>query len=244
MSEDIVALVTGGGTGIGEATARLLVDSGARVFLTGRRAAPLQALAAELGPRVAWVSADIGHSGEPERIVGAVREAFGGLDILINNAGTSTDAGVLLETSDEELERVFRVNTLGTLAMTREALPALIERGGSVVNVSSVLAQGVMAGSSAYAASKAAIEQATRVIAAEVGPLGVRVNAVSPGLTATDMAAPLLENEVMLGAIKAQTPLGRVADPIEVARAIVWLTRPDAGWVTGQVLQASGGFLL
>lgn len=236
-------LITGGGTGIGRAAAEQFLAAGARVFVIGRRSDPLESLAREHGDRVGWLSADIGKPGDAARIVQAALARFETVDVLVNNSGTYTNSP-LVETPDEAITHVLGVNVFGTLAVTREAVPALVSSGGCVVNVTSTLARGVMPSTVIYSASKAALEHATRVLAAELGPRGVRVNAIAPGVTATQMNAKDRANEDFLAMITSQTPLGRVGAPEEVARAILLLASPSAGWVTGQVLQAAGGLML
>lgn len=241
--EGKVALVTGGGTGIGRAIAEALVEEGARVAVSGRREAPLFELVAEREGSVLAVPGDVSRAADRRRVVEETVSAFGALDVLVNNAGLGL-LGPLAETRDEDLEAVFAVNTLGLIALTREALPHLIRSRGNVVNVSTVLASGVMAGASVYSASKAAVEQFTRALAVEVGPLGVRVNAVAPGATVTDMAADLLSDDATREGLIGRTPLGRIGAPADIARAALFLAAPEAAWVTGQLLQASGGLLL
>ncbi len=240
--KDKVVLITGGGTGIGRAAAELFVSEGAKVMVTGRRPEPLRELANEHAPHVEWLNADVTEPGEAARILGRVAKTFGRLDILVNNAGTFA-ASPLSEVSDEEVARVFAVNVFGPIAVTRHALPHLTESRGVIINVSTTLTRGVMAGTGVYAASKSALEQVTRVLAAEVGAAGVRVNAIAPGLTATDMSAPFRADDEARSFVVAQTPFGRVGEPIDVARAIAMAARPEASWVTGQVIQASGGFM-
>ncbi len=236
-------LITGGGTGIGRAAALQFLQAGDRVFVVGRREAPLEALAAEFEGRVGWISADLSKSGEAARVVTAAVAQFGGLDVLVNNAGAYTQ-GSLQDSSDEEIKRIFDINVFGTMALIREATPALIAAGGSVTNVTSTLTRGVMAGTSVYSSSKAALEHLTRILAAELGPQGVRVNAVAPGVTETDINAHQRSNSDFVNMIVSQTPLGRLGTPDDVARIIVQVSSADAGWLTGQVIQASGGLML
>lgn len=238
-----VALVTGGGTGIGRAIAEALLAEGARVAITGRREAPLSEVARGREDRVLTVAADLTAPADRRRIVQETVGAFGALDVLVNNAGLGL-LKPLAETTDEDLEAVFAVNTLGLLALTREALPHLTRSKGSVVSVSSVLSRGVMGGTAAYAATKAAVDQFTRALAVELGPLGVRVNAVLPGVTVSDMTADLLSDEATTRSLVAQTPLGRLGAPEDVARVALFLAAPEGAWVTGQLVQASGGLLL
>jgi meso-butanediol dehydrogenase/(S,S)-butanediol dehydrogenase/diacetyl reductase len=238
-----VALVTGGGTGIGRAIAEGLLAEGARVVVTGRRPAPLREVAKGREDRVLTISADLGQPADRRRIVKETIDAFGALDVLVNNAGLGL-LKPLVETSDEDLDAVFAVNTLGLIALTRDALPHLIRSQGNVVNVSTVLAKGVMPGTSAYSASKAAVDQFTRALAVEAGPHGVRVNAVSPGATATDMAEDMLRDPQARQGIVAQTPLRRIGAPKDIATAALFLADPRSDWITGQIVEASGGLLL
>jgi NAD(P)-dependent dehydrogenase (short-subunit alcohol dehydrogenase family) len=235
------ALVTGGGTGIGKAIAASLAREGARVALAGRRREPLGDVALELGGVA--IAGDIGLAADRRRIVGEAVRALGHLDILVNNAGAFL-AKPLVETTDEEIETVFRTNLTGLIALTREALPHILAARGAIVSVSSVVSTGVMTGTSIYSSSKAALDHFTRLLAAEVGPAGVRVNAVAPGLTDTDMAASLLADAATVAATTAQTPLRRIGGVEDIARVVAFLASSDAAWVTGQVLQASGGLML
>ena len=241
--ENKVALVTGGGTGIGKAIVEGLAAKGAKVVVTGRREAPLAALAEAYPEQVAYVTADVAKAGDPRRAVDFAVERFGGIDLLVNNAAVHVSKP-LVETTDEDLAWIFGVNVIGLLAVTREAVPHLVARQGSVVNVGSVASAGGLAGYSAYGTSKAAVDHLTRVLAKELGPQGVRVNAVASGMTVTDMAQPILDGapEFVEGLI-AQTPLGRLGQPADIAPAALYLLSDDASWVTGQILQAAGGLL-
>lgn len=236
-------LVSGGGTGIGRAIALAFAREGARVAVSGRRKEPLLALVAELGKQAIAVQGDVTAPADRKRVIAEAVRALGGLDVLVNNAGVYASKP-LSETTDEELDQLFQVNVVGLLGLTREALPHLQRSKGNVVNVSSVVATGVAPGTAAYSATKAAVDQLTRVLAAELGATGVRVNAVSPGLTETDMAAPLTTNPAARQAMVTQTPLGRLGQPEDIARVVTFLASPEAGWVTGQAVQASGGLLL
>jgi len=241
--ENKVVLITGGGTGIGKATAAAFVAEGANVVITGRRQSVLEETAKELGESVHWIVGDISKKGDPKRIFDETIEKFGQLDILVNGAGTGA-MGPLSHTSDEDIESTYRTNVFGPLALIREAIPQLINNKGTVINITSVMSNGVMAGSAMYASSKAALDHVTRCLAAELGPVGVRVNAVAPGLTATDITAELRKDEQMLGMFVGQTPMGRLGEPSDIAKAVLLLAGNGAGWVTGQVLQAGGGLML
>lgn len=241
--ENKVVLITGGGTGIGKATAVAFLANGAKVVIVGRRRTVLEETAKELGASTHFVVGDVSKTGEPKTIINETIAKYGRLDVLVNNAGTFI-MSPLVETSDEEIERVYRVNVFALLALSREALPHLIKTKGSIINISSNSSKGVVAGTSVYASTKSAVDHMTRILAAENGPSGVRVNAVAPGLTVTDMSEGLLANDQMVQWALGQTPMGRIGEPEEIADAILLLASDNAGWITGQVVQASGGMML
>ncbi|HBP16834.1 MAG TPA: hypothetical protein DEA08_03435, partial [Planctomycetes bacterium] len=164
-------------------------------------------------------------------------------DVLVNNAAGHFSKP-LAETSDEEIRGLLELNVTGVLTLTRAALPELVQRKGSVINLSSVVSRAAVPGYSTYGTSKAAVDQLTRNLAVELGSQGVRVNAVAPGLTVTPMSAEIRENDDFVQQFVAQTPLGRLGEPAEIAPAITFLASEDARWITGQVLQVSGGLLL
>jgi len=241
--ENNVVLITGGGTGIGKATASAFIAKGAKVVITGRRQSVLEETTQELGEQAYFIAGDVSKEGEPARIIEETIRKFGRLDVLVNNAGTGK-MGPLTETSDEDIESIYRTNVFAPLALIREATTHLANSKGAVINISSVAARGMMPGVAAYASSKAAVDHATRLLAAELGPMGIRVNAVAPGLTDTDITADVKSNEEMLGMIIAQTPMGRLGEPKDIANAVLLLSDSRAGWITGQSVQAGGGFLL
>ena len=236
-----VALITGGGTGIGKAIAEALVAEGAKVVVTARREQPLKQLAADHPQAVRYITTDVTEKGAPAKAVRFVTEQFDRLDILINNAGVGAVAP-LVELDDEAIQRTYGVNVQGALITTREAIPHLSKNGGSVINISSTLAQASMSGAAAYSGSKAAIERLTSALAVELGPQGIRVNSVAPGLTKTDMSDGVPQE--MIDGMVAQTPLGRIGQPEDIAKAVAFLASDDASWITGQVLQSSGGLML
>lgn len=238
---DRVALVTGGGTGIGRAVTEALVTEGARVVVTGRREEPLKQLAAEHPDAVRYVITDVTEKGAAANAIRFAGEQFNRLDVLINNAGVGT-LGPLADLDDETLKQAYGVNVQGVLIATREVIPRLSEKGGAVVNISSTIAQASMPGTAAYTGTKAAVERITAALAVELGPMGIRVNAVAPGLTKTSMSDGVPPE--MTGNMVAQTPLGRIGQPEDIAKAVVFLASDDASWITGQVLQSSGGLML
>jgi NAD(P)-dependent dehydrogenase (short-subunit alcohol dehydrogenase family) len=241
--ENKVVLVTGGGTGIGKATATAFIAEGAKVVITGRRESVLKETTKELGESAHFIVGDVSKNGDHKRIIDETIGKYGQLDVLVNNAGTGV-MGPLSETSDEDIENTYRTNVFGPLSLIREALTHLTDSKGTVINITSAMSQGVMPGSAAYSSSKAAMDHVTRTLAAELGSTGVRVNAVAPGLTNTDITTAVREDEQMLGMFVGQTPMGRLGEPQEIANAVLLLAGKNAGWITGQIVQAAGGLLL
>lgn len=237
-----VALITGGGTGIGRATAEAFVAEGAKVVVVGRREAVLRDLTEKHDGAMKYLVADVTRKGASQTVVSFVIEAFGQLDILVNNAGTAVLKPLNMLT-DDEIEDMFATNIRGLLSLSRDAIGALEKTKGSIINISSVAAQTALPGMSAYAATKSGVDRLSKVLAAELGPLGIRVNVVSPGLTQTDMLSAM-PDEAVAQMVNEATALRRVGEPADIARSIVWLASEHAGWITGQIVQSSGGLML
>jgi len=242
------AIVTGAGTGIGAAIARRLGGEGYGIALVGRRTEPLEAVAAELDAAVV-VPTDVGAPGEAERSVAAAVERFGGVDLVVNNAGVG-DSGTVLEETPESWNETLRINLTGAFLIARAALPHLIERRGSIVNVSSI--NGLVAGPgwTSYCASKAGLVMLTRSLAVDYGPQGVRANCVCPGWVRTPMGdADMAEVGRLHGTdteggyriVHEGHPLGRAAEPDEIAAVVAFLAGPDASYVNGVALPVDGG---
>lgn len=240
--EGKVALVTGGGTGIGRAVAEAFVAEGGKVVVVGRRKEPLAALAAEHADKISIMQADVSKPEDIRSVMKAISKDPGRLDTLVNNAGVGI-LKPLSETSDEELSLMTEVNINGGLRLIREALPLLTKARGSIVNIGSTGSTFTIPGTAAYAGTKSAVDRFTRSLGAELGPLGVRVNAVAPGMTETDMANGVLD-QAIFDQMVAQTPLGRAGQPQDIAKAVLFLASEDSAWITGQVLQSSGGLML
>lgn len=246
--EGAVALITGGGTGIGAASARRLAREGARVVVLGPEPEPLTEIAQELGGLA--VHGDAADPEDVQRAVAGARERFGGLDVVVTSAGGGA-MGPLAEADPDAWNECVRIN-LGTAVETcRAALPALLERGGgSVVVVSSVAGLAAGEGISAYATAKAALLGLMRSIAVDYGPRGIRANAVCPGWVRTRMTTSSLTAFAQANGISfdeaerranAVVPLRRSAEPEELAAIIAFLASEEASFVTGSVLVADGG---
>ncbi|MGZ5335458.1 MAG: SDR family NAD(P)-dependent oxidoreductase [Solirubrobacterales bacterium] len=245
------AIVTGAGTGIGRAVALRLAAEGFAVVVSGRRPGPCEEVAAEIAAegRALAVSGDVGDPGDAERIVSASAGAFGGVDVLVCNAGIG-DGAPAGEETPAGWERVLRTNLTGAFLIARAALPSLIERGGSIVTVSSV--NGYLAGPgwAAYSTSKAGLIMLTRSLANDYGPRGVRANCVCPGWVRTPMAdedmdqvaaARGTDREGAYRLTHAENPLRRAAEPEEIAAAVAFLAGPEASYVNGVTLPVDGG---
>ena len=237
-------LVTGGTKGIGRAVVEELLALGADVLFCARdakevedAAATLAAAASDVRGIVADVTAPTGRT----TIVDAVRSGAP-LDVLVNNVGTNIRKS-FDDYTDEEIARVVDVNLSSFLLLTRDLHP-LLRRPASIVNVASVAGMTAMRTGVPYAVTKAGMIQATKTLALEWANDGIRVNAVAPWYTRTALAAPILERTDTLATILARTPLGRVAEPIEVARAVAFLAMDASSYVTGQCLAVDGGFTI
>ena len=240
--DEKVALVTGGGTGIGRSVATAIAGEGGQVVVTGRRVDPLREVSDTNPDRIRFVQADVSRGEDVKRAVAFTLEQFGGLDVLVNNAAACVMQR-LSNLTDDDISAMLDVNVRGTLMAIREALPHLSARKGSVVNVTSVTARAATPGMSAYGGSKAAIEQLTRCLAVELGPGGVRLNVVAPGLTVTPMLAANMD-PAGIEQTARHTPLRRAGTPEDVAEAVLFLASSQAAWITGQVVQSSGGLSL
>ncbi len=242
-----VVLVTGASSGIGRATALKFASEGCKTALVGRREGALaevvKAIQAGNGEAKAVV-ADVTREADIERAVRETVEAFGGIDVLVNAAGIIA-SGTIETTRLEDWDYMMNVNTRAPFYLIQRALPHLVQRKGNVVNVSSVGGLRAFPGILAYCSSKAALDQLTHCIALEVAGLGVRVNAVNPGVVVTSLHRTSgMDEETyaqFLEHSKTTHPLGRVGQPEEVAELVFFLASPQAGWITGASYSIDGG---
>lgn len=234
-------IVTGSATGIGEAIARRFHAEGANVVINARNADKCAAVAATLDPeRTLVVPGDVSDSRVANQIVEQTIARFGGLDTLVNNAGVGA-ATMVHETSDEEIDRIIDINVKGVIYLCRAAIPHLQKRAGSIINISSVSGTGGDSLLPVYNASKGAVTNFTRGLALQVGSMGIRVNAINPSITRTDMVEELTSNEAIVNAFMQRVALGRVGEPEDIAAAAAFLASDDAAFITGVNLPVDGG---
>lgn len=238
---DKVVVVTGAGSGIGEGIARRFSAEGASVVLAGRTRSKLDRVAADLpGERTLVKVADVAKYRQVEALVDAAVKRFGGIDVMVNNAGVAPE-GKVTEASLDDWQETMATNAGGVFHGCRAAMPHLIARKGCIVNMASVSGLGGDWGLSFYNASKGAIINFTRALALDHGPDGVRVNCVAPSFTITPMTEDMLGKKALLAEFRKRMPLGRPATPAEIAAVVAFLASPDAAMVTGVCLPVDGG---
>ena len=242
--KDKVAVVTGGSKGIGAETAIHLAAAGAAVVVNyaSDKAGAEKTVAAitKAGGRAVAVQADVSKPAEVARLFAESDKAFGGrLDVLVNNAGVYPMAPLDGVTA-EHFHKVFDANVLGLILATQAAAKRFGDKGGTVVNVSSIASHNGFPGLAVYAASKGAVDAVTRVLATELGPKKVRVNAVNPGPVATEGTANFFTEDAKKQ-MSGMSPLGRIGQPADIAKVIVFLASDASGWLTGETLYTTGG---
>jgi len=240
-----IAVVTGASKGIGAGIAKELAAQGATVvvnYASSKEGADqtVAAIVAAGGKAVA-IGGSVAKLAEIATLFDSVKEQFGKVDILVNNAGVYSFSP-LEAITEEEIDRIYNTNVKGLLLTTKAAVALFPAEGGSIINIGSVVSEIAPPASSIYSSTKGAVDVITRVLAKELGPKKIRVNAVNPGLTATEgtHTAGIAGSDFETDAVK-NTPLGRVGTPQDIASVVAFLASDDAGWVTGALLQAGGG---
>ena len=241
-----VAIITGGGPGIGRSIAETFAREGASVIIAGRRLEKLrevQDAITSVGGSAFAVKADVGNQADAQRLVDETLRLFGKLNILVNNAGDFI-TGSVTETSIEDWDRIFGINVRAVFLLSRLALPE-IERGGggSIINISSTLGEQVIPACTVYSASKAALNMMSKSMALDYASKGIRVNTISPGVVDTPIHSvrKIEDAAAWEKQVAAMHPLGRIGEPIDVAAAALFLASDDASWITGANLQVDGG---
>ncbi len=240
--QDEIAIITGGGTGIGLAIAQAMVEAGARVVIVGRRAPELEAAGRALGPRASFVVHDVNEHSAAPGLVERVTRDVGAPTCLVNNAGIHVKKPAV-ETTAEDFQKILNTHVIGAHALTRAVAPAMMARGrGSILFTASMASLFGIPMVVAYAAAKSGMLGMVRCYATEFSPHGVRVNAIAPGWIETEMSRRSLESDPnRKNKILSRTPLARLGKPEDVGWAAVYLTSPAARFVTGTVLPVDGG---
>jgi dehydrogenase/reductase SDR family member 4 len=241
-----VALVTGGGRGIGKAIACRLAAAGAGVVIASRKLDNLQATAAEcaaLPGKVVPIACHVGRLDQLENLLRQTEAALGPVDILVNNSATNIGQGPALDVTDDMLDKMVEVNIKAALRLVRLTVPGMIarRRGGSIINVASIAGLEPLPGSLLYSCTKAALLMMTRSWAREFGRHGIRVNAIAPGLVQTDFSSYFWQDAQYMAELKATQPIGRIGQPEEIAHAALYLASEEASYMTGQVMVIDGG---
>ena len=240
-----VAVVTGASKGIGASIAKHLAAEGASVVVNyASSKAGADKVVAEVtgnGGKAVAVQADVSKKADIERLFAETKKTFGALDILVNNAGVY-EFLPLEKVTEEHFHRQFNLNVLGLILTTQEAVKQFNSSGGSVINISSVASTAAPPTGSVYSATKAAVDAVTKSLAKELGPRKIRVNALNPGMVETEgvRSAGIAESDFRKQ-VEAQTPLGRIGQPQDIAPAAVFLASSDSAWITGETLLVAGG---
>jgi 3-oxoacyl-[acyl-carrier protein] reductase len=243
--EGKVAVVTGASKGIGASIAKHLAAEGASVvvnYSTSKEGADrvVTEISGKGGKAVA-VQADVSKKADIDRLFGVTKKTFGGLDILINNAGIY-EFSPLDGVGEGHFHKQFDLNVLGLILASQEAVKHFSPAGGSIVNISSVVSSITPPNSAVYSGTKGAVDAVTKSLAKELGPRKIRVNAINPGMVETEgVRAAGFDNGDFRKQIESQTPLGRIGQPEDIAPAAVFLASPDASWITGETLVIAGG---
>jgi dehydrogenase/reductase SDR family member 4 len=240
-----IAIITGASRGIGRAIAQAFVQEGARVVICGRRQESLEQVAREIGPAVKAIACHVGRLNDLENLVATTTREFGGIDILVNNAGTNVGQGPCLDVDEGQFDKMIEVNLKSAFRLTRLVAPGMCERGsGSIINMSSISGLRPQFEGMLYSMTKAALIMMTHSYALELGPKGVRVNAIAPGLIETALSEYYWKDEARRSQVVAKQPIQRLGKPEDVAELVLLLASHRGSYISGQTFVIDGGFML
>jgi dehydrogenase/reductase SDR family protein 4 len=243
--KDQVALVTGGSRGIGRAIAQLFAREGARVVICGRKQETLDEVAREIGPGVAGIACHVGRLEQLTALRDRTLEQFGHIDILVNNAGTNIVVGPAASLDESAFDKMIEINLKSVFRLTNLVAPGMCQRGsGAIVNIASIAGLYPQHHGMLYSMTKAALIMMTRSYARELGPSGVRVNAIAPGLIQTQLSEYYWRDPAQQESVVSRQPVRRLGQPEEVAEAALLLASSRGSFITGQTLVVDGGILL
>jgi dehydrogenase/reductase SDR family member 4 len=240
-----VALVTGASRGIGRAIAEVFAREGARVVICGRKQETLDQVAREIGSGVKPVACHVGRADQIERMVETITREFGRIDIVVNNAGTNVAQGPCIEMDEGQFDKMIEINLKSAFRLVKLIAPGMCDRGsGSIINIASVSGLRPQYHSMLYSMTKAALIMMTQSYALELGPKGVRVNAIAPGLIQTALSEYYWKDEAKRSELIAKQPIRRIGQPSDVAEIALLLASDGSAYLTGQTIVVDGGSLL
>jgi dehydrogenase/reductase SDR family protein 4 len=240
-----VAIVTGASRGIGRAIAEVFSREGARVVICGRKQETLNKVAGEIGPLVKATTCHVGRADQIENLVAFTVREFGPVDILVNNAATNISFGPCLEIDEAQFDKMIEINLKSAFRLVKAVAPGMCDRGsGSIINIASVAGLRPQRHSLLYSMTKAALIMMTQSYALELGPKGIRVNAIAPGLIQTALSEHYWKDDAQRDAVLAKQPIQRLGQPYDVAEIALLLASEKGSYITGQTFTVDGGFLL
>jgi dehydrogenase/reductase SDR family member 4 len=240
-----VAIVTGASRGIGRAIAEVFAREGARVVICGRKQETLNQVAGEIGPSVKPMACHVGRADQIENLVAKTAREIGPVDVLVNNAATNISFGPSLEIEESQFDKMIEINLKSAFRLINAIAPGMCDRGsGSIINIASIAGLRPQRHSLLYSMTKAALIMMTQSYALELGPRGVRVNAIAPGLIQTALSEHYWKDEAQRDKVMANQPIQRLGQPSDVAELALLLASEKGSYITGQTLTVDGGFLL
>ena len=243
--EGKVAIVTGASRGIGRAIAQAFAGEGARVVICGRKQETLNEVAGKIGPSVKPIMCHVGRADQIENMVARATQEFGAIDILVNNAATNISLGPCLDVDEAQFDKMIEINVKSAFRLIKMVAPGMCHRGrGSIINIASVAGLRPQRHSLLYSMTKAALLMMTQSYALELGPQGVRVNAIAPGLIQTVLSEHYWKDDAQRNAVLEKQPIQRLGQPADVAELALLLASDKGSYITGQTLTVDGGFLL